>query len=83
MYFVRKQRRMSQKHVAHLIGHHDATMLSKYERGSLAPPLRTALKLTLLYRLPIQELFAADFLQAREELTKKVKTLRTTQPVLF
>jgi DNA-binding XRE family transcriptional regulator len=83
LHFVRKQRRLSQKQVAHLIGHRDATMLSKYERGLLAPPLRTALKLTLLYRLPIQEIFTEEFSQAREELTSKIKTVRMIQPVLF
>jgi DNA-binding XRE family transcriptional regulator len=74
---------MSQKQVALLIGHRDATMLSKYEKGLLAPPLRTALKLMLLYRLPIQEIFTDEVSQAREELAKKVKTVRMTQPVLF
>ena len=83
LHFARKRRRLSQKQVAHLIGHYDATMLSKYERGLLSPPLRTALKLTLLYRLPIQEIFTEEFSQAREELTAKVKTVRMTQQVLF
>lgn len=74
---------MSQKQVAHLIGHRDATMLSRYERGLLAPPLRTALKLTLLYQLPIQEIFTEEFFCAKEELTMKIKTLHKAQPVLF
>ena len=81
--FVRKQRRMSQKQVAHLIGHRDATMLSKYERGLLAPPLRTAFKLSLLYRLPVQEIFIEESSHAQDELMKKVKALPVTQAVLF
>ena len=81
--FVREHRRILQRHAAYLIGHRDATMLSKYERGELAPPLRTALKLSLLYRVPVQELFTEELSHAREELTKKSQTLRTTQPVLF
>lgn len=80
---ARKWRKLSQKQVAHLIGHRDTTMLSKYERGVVAPPLRTALKLTVLYRQPIQEIFSEEFSHAREELTMKIKTMRPTQPVLF
>jgi DNA-binding XRE family transcriptional regulator len=74
---------MSQRQVAHLIGHYDATMLSKYERGIISPPLRTALKLALLYRLPMQEIFAREFSRAREELAKKANSLPTVQAVLF
>jgi len=83
LYYIRKQRRMSQKQVAHLIGHHDATMLSKYERGILAPPLRTAFKLTVLYRAPMPELFRDEFSQAKEELSKKIDSLHLNQSVLF
>jgi DNA-binding XRE family transcriptional regulator len=83
LHFVRKQRRMSQRQVAYLIGHHDATMLSKYERRVLAPSLRTALKLHLLYRLPVQEIFTEELSHAQDELLKKVKALPVTQAVLF
>jgi len=83
LHYVRKRRRMSQKQVAHLIGHRDVTMLSKYERGLLAPSLRTALKLTLLYRMPIHEIFVEEFSRARDELTEQIATVRTNQPVLF
>ena len=83
LHYVRKLRRMSQRQVAHLIGHRDATMLSKYERGLVVPTLRTALKLTLLYRLPIQEIFADEFAKAKAELTTKANTARKSQQVLF
>jgi len=83
LHFVRKQRRMSQRQVAYLIGHRDATMLSKYERSILAPSLRTALKLSLLYRLPVREIFIEESSYAQDELMKKVKTLPVTQAVLF
>ena len=74
---------MSQKQVAHLIGHRDVTMLSKYERGLRAPSLRTALKLALLYRMPMHEIFVEEFSRARDELTEQIATVRTNQPVLF
>jgi DNA-binding XRE family transcriptional regulator len=83
LHFARKLRRLSQRQVAHLIGHRDSTMLSKYEKGLVAPPLRTALKLTLLYRLPVHEIFTEEFSQAKEELAKKIKTVRMKQQVLF
>jgi DNA-binding XRE family transcriptional regulator len=58
-------------------------MLSKYERGLLAPTLRTALKLSLLYRVPVQEIFNEEFCHARKELAKRAETIRLAQPVLF
>jgi DNA-binding XRE family transcriptional regulator len=81
--YVRKLRRLSQRQVARLIGHGDTTMISKYERGFVAPTLRTAITLALLYRMPIQDLFADEFSHARDELAQKAKTVRMTQQVLF
>ena len=81
--YARKLRRLSQRQVARLVGHSDTTMISKYERGLVVPTLRTAVKLTLLYRLPFQDLFADEFSHAKDELARKAKTVRMTQQVLF
>src|SRR6201992_3508833 len=83
LHIFRKLRKMTQKQVAHLIGHSDTTMISKYERGLVVPTLRTALKLTILYRMPIQETFACEFSKAGDELAKRAESLPSKQAVLF
>ena len=54
----RRRMRFSQKQVARLLGHRDVSMISRYEQGRSLPPLLTALKLEILYRLPVAYLYS-------------------------
>jgi transcriptional regulator with XRE-family HTH domain len=54
---LRKQRNLSQRRVARIIGLRDATLLSRYESGQEAPPLKTAMKLAALYDVTLPEIF--------------------------
>ena len=81
--YFREHRRLTQKQVAKLLGHRDRSMISRYERGLLVPPLYVAFKLTILYRVPLQEIFKNDFESAEQDLRSNAKTMRFEQPTLF
>jgi len=53
----RRRMGFSQKVVARLLGHKDATLLCMYERGRILPPLIAALSLGIILRVPIEFLF--------------------------
>lgn len=53
----RKRMGFSQKTVAQLLGHRDATLLCMYERGRILPPLASALGLGIILRVPVEFLF--------------------------
>jgi DNA-binding XRE family transcriptional regulator len=53
----RRRMGFSQKTVASLLGHRDATLLCMYERGRMLPPLRAALALGIILRVPVEFLF--------------------------
>ena len=47
----------TQKQVAKLLGHPEASMLSHYEHGRSLPPLPVALGLEIILRVPVAFLF--------------------------
>ncbi|HEY2933116.1 MAG TPA: helix-turn-helix transcriptional regulator [Acidobacteriota bacterium] len=49
--------KFSQSRVARLLGHKNEEMLSRYEHGRSLPPLLTALKLEIIYRVPVAFLY--------------------------
>jgi len=53
----RRRMGFSQKRVAQLLGHKDATLLCMYERGRILPPLIAALSLGVILRVPVEFLF--------------------------
>jgi DNA-binding transcriptional regulator YiaG len=61
----RKRLRLSQKAVARLLGHISTAMISRYERGKSVPPLSTALRLEIIYRVPVAFLFPGLYDQLR------------------
>jgi transcriptional regulator with XRE-family HTH domain len=65
---LRKRMNLSQKRVARIIGLRDATLLSRYEGGREAPPLKTALKLAALYDVPLPEIFRELSVRARTQV---------------
>lgn len=57
LYVTRRERGLSQKYVAALLGQSSTRELSKYERGVKLPPLPAALKLEIIYRRPVAFLY--------------------------
>jgi len=80
----RRRMGFSQKHVAGLLGHPNSEMLSRYERGRCLPPLMTALRLEIIYRVPVAFLYSRAYEAARIEVRQKEEALAAPiQPVLF
>lgn len=52
---------LSQKQVARLLGHKNNKMLSRYENGHALPTLPTALKLEIIYRVPVAFLYGRRY----------------------
>jgi len=76
---VRKKLKLSQKQVARLLGHKCTATLSKYERGGRPPPLPIAIKLALVYRSSVEELFPAMHREIKLEVLKtQLKNTRST-----
>jgi len=59
---------LEQKQVARLLGHKNCDQISRYERGVRVPNLRTALKLELIYGIPIRDLFPEHYQKHRAEI---------------
>lgn len=59
---------LEQKQVARLLGHKNCDQISRYERGVRVPGLRIALKLELIYGIPISNLFPEHYQRYRAEI---------------
>ena len=64
----RRRMRFSQKTVAKLLGHKDATLLCMYERGRILPPLAAALGLGIILRVPVEFLFPGLYDQLKNHI---------------
>ena len=61
----------TQKQVARLLGHRDATMISHYEHGRALPPLLMALSLEIIYRVPVAFLFPELYDELKQHVRKQ------------
>jgi transcriptional regulator with XRE-family HTH domain len=59
---------LSQKRVATLLGHQDTSMVSRYENGKSLPPLDTALRLEIIYRVPVAFLYYKLYASLRDHI---------------
>ena len=64
----RKRMGLTQKWVARLLGHRDASMISHYEHGRALPPLAVALSLEIIYRVPVAFLFPAMYDEMKRQI---------------
>ena len=67
---ARQRRAIEQKQVAALLGQNGIEQLSRYERGVQLPSLKTALKLGLIYKIPIRVLLDGYLDACREEMKR-------------
>jgi transcriptional regulator with XRE-family HTH domain len=72
----RKRNLISQKQVGILLGHKGYDQVSRYERGVKLPSLKDALKLGLLYKLPIKVLLDDYFDMCWREFSEQEKRLK-------
>lgn len=80
----RRRMNFSQRLVAQLLGHRDTTMLSRYEHGRSLPPLATALRLEIIYRVPVAFLFPGLYKGMREEIrADETRAAGPRQQILF
>ena len=66
----------SQKQVARLLGHRDASMVSHYEHSRALPPLMVALSLEIIYRTPVAFLFPAMYDELKRQIRHEEENLR-------
>ena len=64
----RRRMGFSQKQVAAVLGLQSTSMLSRYESGQSVPPLLTALRLEILYRIPVAFLYSEIYRSLKEEI---------------
>lgn len=75
LYALRRIRGFRQKTVATMLGQKGTDMVSCYERGLALPPLSTAIKLTLILRADLPELFPHLHRHLEREMRATVATL--------
>ncbi len=68
LWIARKRAGYPQKVVAALLGNRCLSIISEYEQGRKLPSLRTALKLELIYRTPLAELYPDLYAELAAEL---------------
>jgi transcriptional regulator with XRE-family HTH domain len=66
--YLRRRRRLSQKHMAALIGLKDRTMISKYERGHVLPSFEVAAKYQIIFDVNIADSFSKTYSQWQREV---------------
>jgi len=71
----RKRSRLSQDHVAFLLGYRSGTRVSRYERLMRMPPLRTALAYEVIFHKPIRELFAGVYEGVEKKIERRKRLL--------
>jgi transcriptional regulator with XRE-family HTH domain len=71
---ARKRMRFDQKQIAELL-RHSSVQLCRFEVGEQIPRLKVAIKLAILYRLPIRTLFHALYEVCQEELDADLKKI--------
>ena len=72
LWIARKHAGYLQKWVASILGQRSLSVISEYEKGRKLPSLRTALKLSFIYKTPLPELFPILY----AELTREVEEAR-------
>ena len=75
----RKRMKLTQKQVAMILGLKNAALLSHYEGGTSQPPLRRALALEIVYRVPVAFLFPELYEEIRTDIRKKESQVLASQ----
>ena len=71
----RKRTGLSQREVAYLLGCHDGSKISRYERFQRQPNLETALALRIIFNTPVREMFAGLGEQVEKKTLRRIGVL--------
>jgi transcriptional regulator with XRE-family HTH domain len=66
----------SQKRVAYFLGFKGTNAISRYEHGAKLPNLANALKLEIVYRIPVAFLFADLYKRLKKEIRGREEKLK-------
>lgn len=88
LFLMRKKIGLEQKQVALILGHKTTNQISRYERGAKLPNLKTALKLGIIYRLPVHILLSGFYADCLKEIAKQKEiwsydSSKLLEPALF
>ena len=72
---IRRKKGLEQKQIAALLGHKTTDAVSRFERGVKMPGLKTALKLGIIYGLPVQVIFYGCCELCLSEVEKRRKNV--------
>lgn len=75
LWIARQRVGLELKQVARLLSFKSAELVSRYEKGMHLPGLEIALKLEIIYKMPVQKLFKELYKQCRREISE-IKTGR-------
>lgn len=79
----RKRMRFTQNEVIRLLGWKNPKGLIKIESGAVVPTLRTAFKLSIIYRVPVEFLFSSAYQKLREQVrTREMQLASNGHPAL-
>lgn len=76
----RKRMKLTQFQVTRLLGWKNTKGLCRIESGQVRPTLLTAFKLSIIYRIPIEFLYAELYQELRKEIRAKESNL-SQQPL--
>lgn len=79
----RRRMGFTQKQVAKLLGHREASMISHYEHGRSLPPLQVALGLEIILRVPAAFLFPGLYDSLKLRIRNSEEESRHNQQPLF
>lgn len=75
LWMVRKRLGRGQKQIAKLLAR-SIPQISRYETEQRIPSLKTALKLSIIYKLPIRLLFRDYYDECHSEINSRIKSLK-------
>ncbi len=78
LWMYRMRMAFGQKYVALLLGHRRASLISRYEKNVTLPSLMTVLKLSAIFRVPVEFLYHDLFEKLRSEIRAKEEAQRST-----
>lgn len=83
LWLARKRLGYEQKQIAQLLSQKSVNLISRYETGLNVPILKTALKLSIIYKLPVRVLLHGYYRECWEELAARAKTLNQESILKF
>jgi len=78
----RERMGFTQQHVATLLGTGNSSLLSKFEQGHRLPSFVTALKLAIIYRVPVDFLYSELYAEIRKTTREREEKLAKQNPQL-